>query len=71
MSITQVPDLVEALASGDTEFVIGTRSGAGEIDEGWPLHRRIISAGAKMLAQPLTPLSDPMTGFFGIRKGKY
>ena len=22
-----------------------------------------------MMARPLTPLSDPMTGFFGIRRG--
>ena len=51
-------------------FVLGTRygGGAGAIDEGWPLHRRIISSGARLLALPLTSASDPMSGFFGIRK---
>jgi dolichol-phosphate mannosyltransferase len=49
--------------------VIGTRYGKGvSIDKGWPLHRRIISKTARLMGQPLTPLSDPMTGFFGIRK---
>lgn len=52
------------------QFVLGTRygGGVGAIDEGWPLYRRIISGGARMLALPLTSASDPMSGFFGIRK---
>ena len=50
-------------------FVIGTRYAKGvQIDEGWPLYRRIISGGARMLALPLTTASDPMTGFFGLSK---
>jgi hypothetical protein len=49
--------------------VLGTRYGEGvAIDAAWPLHRRVISKGARLLAQPLTPLSDPMTGFFGLTK---
>ena len=34
----------------------------------WPIYRRIISWGARMLAVPLTSVSDPMTGVFAIRK---
>jgi dolichol-phosphate mannosyltransferase len=50
-------------------FVLGTRYGKGvEMDKDWPMHRRIISAGARILALPLTTASDPMSGFFGIRK---
>ena len=50
-------------------FVLGTRYGKGvEMDKDWPVHRRIISAGARILALPLTSASDPMSGFFGIRK---
>ncbi|KAK9459620.1 uncharacterized protein V1516DRAFT_680386 [Lipomyces oligophaga] len=50
-------------------FVAGTRYGPGvEMDKHWPLHRRVISFGARMLAFPLTSVSDPMTGFFGIQK---
>ena len=51
------------------QFALGTRYAKGvEIDEGWPLYRRVISSGARMLALPLTSASDPMSGFFGIRK---
>ena len=32
------------------------------------MYRRVLSGGARVLARPLTPLSDPMTGFFGLRK---
>merc|ERR1712000_766563 len=57
------------------EFCIGTRYGEGvEISKDWPLHRRVISWGARMLARPLMPfnaLSDPMTGLFSIRKDIY
>ena len=55
------------------EFVIGTRYGgqAVAIDKDWPLYRRIISSGARLLAYPLTPLSDPMTGFFALPRSVY
>jgi dolichol-phosphate mannosyltransferase len=67
-----VPNMLAALTSGTTEFVLGTRYGAGvAIDKDWPVHRRIISWGARLLARPLTPLSDPMSGFFGIRKAVF
>ena len=62
-------------------FVLGTRYGPGvEMDKDvpllekgitdlqWPMHRRVISTGARMLARPLTTASDPMSGFFGIHK---
>jgi dolichol-phosphate mannosyltransferase len=58
----------------EIEFVIGTRyfqssdPSVVSIDKDWPLYRRVISSGARMLARPLTPLSDPMTGFFGLRR---
>ena len=50
-------------------FVLGTRYAKGvEMDKNWPMYRRVISSGARMLALPLTTASDPMSGFFGIRK---
>lgn len=66
-----VPQLLKAFDNQKetVEFVLGTRYGAGvAIDKDWPLHRRVISWGARMLARPLTPLSDPMSGFFGLRR---
>lgn len=50
-------------------MALGTRYGEGvSMAAGWPLHRRVISWGARMLARPLTAASDPMSGFFAIRK---
>lgn len=67
-----VPDLLEKLNKQGVEFVIGTRYGEGvAIDKTWPLHRRIISVTARMMSRPLTPLSDPMTGFFALKKDVY
>lgn len=64
-----VPEVLRAFEKQGTEYVLGTRYGKGvSIDKDWPLHRRIISWGARLLARPLTSLSDPMSGFFGIRR---
>ncbi|KAH3902443.1 probable Dolichol-phosphate mannosyltransferase [Saccharomycodes ludwigii] len=62
-----VPQLLEKLRN--YPFVLGTRYAPGVgIDKDWPLHRRIISNGARCLAKPLTSASDPMSGFFGLQK---
>lgn len=62
-----VPDFFKALR--EYPFVIGTRYADGVgIDKDWPLYRRVISSGARLLARPLTPASDPMSGFFGLQK---
>lgn len=64
-----VQRLFDALDDPTTPFALGTRYGPGvEMDKNWPIYRRIISWGARLLARPLTSASDPMTGFFGIRK---
>ena len=56
-------------SSPSVEFVIGTRyGGANSIDKDWPLYRRIFSWGARVLSRPLTSLSDPMSGFFGVHR---
>lgn len=55
------------------EFVLGTRYGSGEmsVDKNWPAYRRFISKTARLMARALTPLSDPMSGFFVIRRDTY
>jgi len=65
----KVPDLLERLGRDGCDFVIGTRyAGEGAIGEDWPWHRRIVSKVASMMALPLSPLSDPMSGFIAIRR---
>lgn len=70
-----VPEVLRAFNVQGTEYVLGTRypkkaSGKKDIAivKDWPIHRRIISWGARILARPLTSLSDPMSGFFAIRR---
>ena len=63
----KVPDLVRAVEDG-AEVAVGSRYMAGgDIDE-WPLFRRFASKAGTALARPLTPVSDPMAGFFCLRK---
>lgn len=66
------PESVQAFFDAitpSTPFALGTRYAPGvEMDKSWPLYRKIISWGARMLARPLTSASDPMTGFFGVSR---
>mmetsp|Transcript_38462 Transcript_38462/g.108775 ORF Transcript_38462/g.108775 Transcript_38462/m.108775 type:complete len:271 (+) Transcript_38462:69-881(+) len=70
----RVPRMIEVLGSPGAEFALGTRYGGEgkvDVDKDWPLHRQVISWGARLLARPLTPMSDPMSGFFGMTRESY
>ncbi|KAJ7885796.1 nucleotide-diphospho-sugar transferase [Mycena leptocephala] len=55
-----------------TPMALGTRYGRGvAMDANWPMYRRVISWGARVLARPLTTASDPMTGFFAVRRDAF
>jgi len=62
-----IPKLVQAVQEG-ADVAVGSRYVAGgDIDE-WPLFRRLASWLGTLLARPLTPVRDPMAGFFCLRK---
>ena len=64
-----IPELLALLAREGCDFVIGTRYGLGaRIDENWPVHRCWMSRLATAIARPLAPLSDPMSGYFALRR---
>ena len=64
-----LPDLYRAVADGK-ELAIGTRYAANGSTGEWDKNRLKISRFATALAGPImkTPLSDPMSGFFAVRR---
>jgi len=53
----------------EASMVIASRETKGGSYGNWSLKRRLISLVARLLAKPLLPkVSDPMTGYFGIRR---
>ena len=64
-----IPRLLEAMCDPQVTMVIGSRFvPGGKVDLHWPLHRRLNSWVARMLARPLTSVKDMMAGFFCVRR---
>ena len=63
-----IPKLIQPILKSESEFVIGSRYLNKDKIENWPLIRKIISWGATILSRPLTKVSEPMSGFFFIKK---
>lgn len=64
----RIPDLLGAMRDERVEMAIGSRFVPGaKVDLYWPLHRRLNSLFGRLLARPLTPVRDMMSGFFCVR----
>ena len=65
-----LPDLYRAIAEGGHELACGTRYAGNGSTGDWDEGRLRISRFATALAAPVmkTPLSDPMSGFFAVRR---
>lgn len=64
-----IPSLLERLDDSNCDFVIATRySKSGAVASDWPMRRRLASKLGTLIAAPLAPLSDPMSGCFAITK---
>jgi len=64
-----IPKMYQEIRAGN-DVVIGSRYMVGGGIKKWPLKRRIISIGATFLGRLLFPdVTDPVSGFFAIRKG--
>ena len=63
-----VPRLVAAVADGGAEFALGSRWVPGGSGRGLGPARRLLSAGAALLARPLVSVRDPMSGCFAFRR---
>lgn len=69
---TLLPRMLETLRSGGADLVIGSRYIEGGVAEGLAGGRRTISQAATMAARSLlgVHISDPMSGFFMIRRDR-
>jgi dolichol-phosphate mannosyltransferase len=63
-----IPMLVEAVTTGGAEFALGSRYIRGGSSPGLSRARQLLSRGATVLARPLVPVADPMSGFFAFRR---
>lgn len=64
-----IPGLLEAMSDPAVDMAIGSRFVPGaRVDLHWPLHRRLNSLFGRLLARPLTPVRDMMSGFFCVRR---
>jgi dolichol-phosphate mannosyltransferase len=63
-----LPALLTALESAKVDMVIASRYVPGGRTERWPWGRHAMSRLACWAARPLTPVRDPMSGFFLMRK---
>jgi dolichol-phosphate mannosyltransferase len=63
-----IPQLVAPIAKGEADIAVASRYVRGGAEENWPWWRKLTSKGAGVLAAPLTPLKDPMSGYFFMRK---
>ena len=63
-----LPSLFAALSRLNADMVVASRYIPGGDTIGWPLSRRLMSRIACWAARPLTPVRDPMSGYFLIRK---
>lgn len=67
----KISELVALLKNDDADFVVGSRYvQGGATAQDWPWLRRLNSWGATVLARPLAPLADPMSGFFALRRAQ-
>jgi len=63
-----IPKLIDPILKGEADLAMGSRYVKGGGVENWPLWRKVTSLGATLLARPLTPVRDPMSGLFFMRK---
>lgn len=64
-----VPEIASALLQENVDFVIGSRYvSGGAVDDSWSFFRKLNSRIATWLAIGLTNVSDPMAGFFALRR---
>jgi dolichol-phosphate mannosyltransferase len=66
--VEQVPAMIQPILDGKCDATVGSRSVVGGGYHNFPIHRKITSKVAGMMAKGVTSLTDPTSGFMAIRK---
>jgi dolichol-phosphate mannosyltransferase len=67
----KIPEMLEALGVG-CDIAVGSRfAEGGSTADDWGVFRWLNSRVATLLAFPLTTVSDPMSGFFALRRSTF
>ncbi|PJZ66487.1 glycosyltransferase family 2 protein [Leptospira wolffii] len=68
-----LPEMIRSFSERDVDLCLGTRYAAGGSTGKWSFIRTAISRFANFLAQRILglPVSDPMSGYFGIKRSIY
>lgn len=65
---TAIPDLVAAVRLLGVDMAVGSRYIPGGAWRNWPRRRLVMSRLACLMARPLTPVRDAMSGLFVLRR---
>jgi dolichol-phosphate mannosyltransferase len=66
-----IPSMLNEVGNG-SDFVVGSRYAEGGVtDDNWGFFRWLNSRVATLIARPFTSISDPMSGFFALRRATY
>lgn len=63
-----LPALIRPILDNEADVVFGSRYVKGGGVEVWPIHRRLMSRVATLMAYPLTTIKDPMSGLFFLKR---
>lgn len=66
--VEQVPAMIRPILDDKCDATVGSRSVVGGGYQSFPIHRKITSKVAGIMAKGVTSLSDPTSGFMAIRK---
>ncbi len=67
-----LPQMIQILEQGETDFVIGSRyTRGGTTDEEWSWFRKLNSQVATLMARPFCRAKDPLAGYFGLPRSVF
>jgi len=66
--VEKLPEMIRPILEDRADITVGSRNIEGGGAEQWPWHRRLVSKTAGLMAAGLCNLSDPTSGFMGVRR---